>query len=360
LIFNDPEMKRWETADEYLGGNVVKKLNAAIEAGLKKNIEALRKVLPDQWTADKVTPTLGSTWIPRDVYEDFIEHLTGEQGTVFHQPLVNAFTVRGNVETGQAINWNTPMRNVVEIVEAVLNSMTIRVTRATGDGNKRETDVVNTDLAMQKAEDIKSEFDEWVFKDTKRRQKLVKLFNDKYNVRVTKQRDGQHLTLPGKVPDSLIKMRRHQLNGIWRGIVDRFVLYDHAVGAGKTFTAIARAMERRRMGLSQKPMIVVPNHLVEQFAADVYKLYPGAKLLAAGRNDLVPQKRRRLFARIATGDWDIVIIPHSSFEFIGISPLTEERYLNEELELAEAAVIEAQTAGKNLLQSKRQSELGTL
>ena len=148
--------------------------------------------------------------------------------------------------------------------------------------------------------------------------------------------------LPGKVPDTVIKMRRHQLNGIWRGITDSAVLYDHVVGAGKTFTAIARAMERRRMGLSRKAMIVVPNHLVEQWAHDATLLYPAANVLVAGKADFERSNRRRLFARIATGDYDMVIVGHSSFGFVDLDQATEERYLKEELESAYKAVKEAE------------------
>ena len=137
-----------------------------------------------------------------------------------------------------------------------------------------------------KARQIASEFTDWAFANGDRRKLLVDLFNEKYNTRVTRQHDGSHLTLPGKVPDAILRMRRHQKNAIWRGISERFMLIDHAVGAGKTFTAIARAMERRRMGLSRKPAIVVPNHMVEQFTSDVYRLYPGAKVLAAGGKGL--------------------------------------------------------------------------
>ena len=144
------------------------------------------------------------------------------------------------------------------------------------------------------------------------------------------------------MPDTVIKMRRHQLNGIWRGITDSAVLYDHVVGAGKTFTAIARAMERRRMGLSRKAMIVVPNHLVEQWAHDATLLYPAANVLAAGKADFERSNRRRLFARIATGDYDMVIVGHSSFGFVDLDQATEERYLKEELESAYKAVKEAE------------------
>lgn len=341
VIFSNPETGQWETADEYLGGNVVRKLEAAKAADLAKNVDALENVQPEPWSADKVTVIAGATWVPGKTYSDFVEHLTGEPGSVIFSRLTNTFAVRGKTDTAGAQAWNTQARNVLDLFGNILNSQPIKVTYKDEDG-KTNTDQTATQAAIDMAELIKEEFTDWVFKDTNRRRELVDLFNKKFNVRVTRQRDGSHLSFPGKVPDHIIELRRHQVNGIWRGIVDRFVLYDHAVGAGKTFTAIARAMERRRMGLSKKPMMVVPNHILDQVAKDVYALYPGAKILALSTKDLGKDKRKRMFARIATGDWDMVIVPHSSFQFIGISPETEERYLQEELDAAIEAVKEAE------------------
>jgi N12 class adenine-specific DNA methylase len=338
LIFLDPETKRWETPDEYLGGHVVRKLQAARAANLGKNVIALEKVQPAPWGADKVTPIFGASWIPATTYSDFITHITGSTGTVRFNAFTNSFAVHGDYKTVRAQQWNTEHRSIIDIAESALNSKPIKVYRTNYDGS-REFLQEATELAIEKSEELKREFDEWVFLDSDRRRNLVELFNAKYNVRVLKQRNGQHLKLPGAVPT--ISMRRHQKNAIWRGVVDRVVLFDHAVGSGKTYTSIARAMERRRMGLSKKPMMVVPNHIVEQFASAAYRLYPGAKILTAGREDMSASKRRRVFAKIATGDWDMVIVPHSSFGFIGIDKETEQRYLDEQLVLSMAAVEEA-------------------
>ena len=201
---------------------------------------------------------------------------------------------------------------------------------------------VETDAANDKRREIVEQFDNWIFKDADRRTELTRIFNDIFNTRVTPQYDGSHLAFPGKVPNEIIALRRGQVNAVWRGIIDDAVLYDHAVGAGKTFTGIARAMERRRMGMSKKPMIVVPNHMVGEWAAQAYRLYPGARVLAATKKDLEAKNRRRLFAKIASGDWDMVIVPHSSFQFIAISPETEERLLMEELAIANAALVDAE------------------
>lgn len=340
LIFRDPELNEWQSRDQYLSGQVKRKLAAAKAAGLEKNVAALEKVQPEPWGADQVTSVMGATWIPADVYEAFIEHLTGEKGRVSFSRATNAFDVTVP-ETAKGKDWGTEHAPIGYILKQALNSMSIRLTYRDSEGHTHFMPE-ETALAQVKANQVAVEFGDWVFAEGDRRRRLVELFNEKFNVRVQRQYDGQHLFLPGKVPDQIIQMRRHQKNAIWRGIQERFLLLDHVVGAGKTFTAIARAMERRRMGLSRKPMIVVPNHMVEQFAADVYRLYPGAKMLAAGKKDFDSKNRRRLFAKIATGDWDVVVVPHSSFKFISISTEAEERYLEEEIRIAKEAIREAE------------------
>ncbi|HEY6612774.1 MAG TPA: PLxRFG domain-containing protein [Pseudomonas sp.] len=338
LVFLDPETKTWETADAYLSGQVRRKLNAAKLAMMPLNIAALEAVQPEPWTAENVTVMLGSTWVPEKVYSDFLTHLTGGNASVRFAYGTNTFTVSAEKDSSE---WSTDAVTTEYLVSRLLNSQPV-VVRYTDSKGVSHIAQESTQLAQLKAKEIAAEFMDWVFKDGDRRAVLVEVFNEKFNTRVVRQRDGSHMQLPGKVPDSIIAMRRHQLNAIWRGIAERFMLVDHAVGAGKTFTAIARAMERRRMGLSRKPMIVVPNHLIEQWAADIYRLYPGAKVLAAGKKDFEAKRRRRLFGKIATGDWDIVLVPHSSFGFIGIDPSTEKRFLAQEMEQALEAVKDAQ------------------
>lgn len=340
LVFQDPETQQWETADAYLSGMVKRKLQAAKAAGMQRNVTALEKVIPEDWTAENVAVQLGATWVPPQVYADFLEHLTGGQAKASFSALTNSYSISVQGKTEAAEQWSAEQAPVEYLLGRLLNSQPVVVTYVDHEG-KTHIDREKTALAGLKAREITAEFGDWVFKDGDRRNQLVELFNEQFNTRVVRQFNGQHLKLPGKVPDSILRMRRHQLNAIWRGIYERFMLVDHAVGAGKTFTAIARAMERRRMGLSRKPMIVVPNHLVEQWQADVYRLYPGAKVLAAGKKDFEAKRRRRLFGKIATGDWDIVIVPHSSFGFIGISPETESRYLEKEMREAQAAIEDA-------------------
>lgn len=355
LVFYDPEMQTWETRDNYLSGNVRQKLNAAKAEGriidqsgetvrpMDKNIKALEAVQPEPWTAENVTPLLGANWIPPQRYADFAKHLVGGDAEVQYSPLTNAYEVLvTNADAGKVLNWRTDAMPFGEILKGLLNSHVPKVTYSDRDGV--HVDHEASELVKLKAREIETEFADWVYRDGERRNELVKIFNDKFNTRVTRQHDGSHLQLPGKVPDDVIKMRRHQMNAIWRGIHERFSLLDHVVGAGKTFTAIARIMERRRMGLSRKPMVVVPNHLVQQWASDFYRLYPGAKILAAGKKQFDRQGRRRLFAKIGTGDFDAVIVPHSSFGYIGISPETERRFLEEEIRIAHEAVADAQQA----------------
>ncbi|MFW9594631.1 MAG: DEAD/DEAH box helicase family protein, partial [Macromonas sp.] len=343
--FFDPELQRWESADSYLSGLVRRKLLAARAAGLDGNVRALEKVQPQDWDASQITPNLGSAWIPSAVYADFLRHLGYSKSSVSYSALTNSFTVSTNGKSSPQWAVASSSLEASEIAERTMNSKPVKVTYLDED-KKERVDEEATAEAQMKAREIFNEFQDWAYADTDRREQLVRIFNEKYNTRVTRQRDGSHLKLPGKVPDTVIKMRRHQMNAIWRGITDRSVLYDHVVGAGKTFTAIARIMERRRMGLSRKPMVVVPNHLVEQWANDVLKLYPGANILAAGKADFEKSNRRRLFARIASGDYDMVIMGHSSFGFISLDPSTEERYLDDELRAAVAAVKEAEEVAR--------------
>jgi N12 class adenine-specific DNA methylase len=341
LVFMDPETQRWETADAYLSGQVRRKLNAAREAGMEANIKALEAVQPEPWTAEQVNVSLGSTAVPPGVYAEFAESLFGGRARVSHSALTNAFTVDVQGEDKAKLDqWSSDGASGPYILGRLLNSQTPVVTFTDSDGNTR-FDKERTELAVLKSRELVAEFGDWVFKDGDRRKKLVDIYNEKFNTRVNRQFDGSHLSLPGKVPDTVIALRRHQKNAIWRGIASRFLLMDHVVGAGKTFTGIARAMERRRMGLARKPAVIVPNHLVEQWSADIYRLYPGAKILAAGQKDFESKRRRRLFGKIATGDWDMVVIPHSSFGFIGIAPETEMRFLEQELKDAQAAIEEA-------------------
>ena len=346
LIFKDPETGTWETAALYLSGQVRRKLIAAQSAGAQKNVKALEAVQPELWGAENVTALVGSTWVPPAIYADFFVHMTGVLPRVSFSELTNSYAVRMPTASKPSLNeeWGSDGMRVETIIGKMLNTEPVKVFDSTDEGPRLNIEL--TKLAQLKATQISAEFDNWVFADGTRRDALVAIFNEKFNTRVQRQHDGAHLVLPGKVPDVIIRMRRHQKNAIWRGISERFTLYDHVVGSGKTYTAIARAMERRRMGLTKKAMIVVPNHMVAEWTNSVYRLYPGANVLALGKTDLSKKRRRKVFAKIAAGDQDIVIVPHSSFGFIGIAQETEERYLEVELVAAETAIKEAWEASE--------------
>lgn len=343
MAFKDPENGNELTEkNSYLSGNVRRKLEAAKLANMTANVKALEAVQPEPWSSDKVTARAGANWIPVETYGEFLSGLLGEKASVQYSKLTNTFEVRAKGDSAAATaTWGTKRESAVSLFQDILNSRSTRVVDRDMDGNA-VFNQVDTDAANDKRKEIVEAFNDWIFKDPDRRGALTKQFNDTFNTRVTPQYDGSHLAFPGKVPDEIISLRRGQVNAVWRGIIDDAVLYDHAVGAGKTFTGIARAMERRRMGMSKKPMIVVPNHMVGEWAAQAYRLYPGARVLAATKKDLESKNRRRLFAKIASGDWDMVIVPHSSFQFIAISPETEERLLMEELSLANAALKDAE------------------
>ena len=341
LTYLDPEENQHVTRDAYLSGQVARKLNAARGAGLSDNVRDLERVQPARWTADQVNVLLGASWVPPQVYGDFASHMVGGKGIVQHLPLTNSFSVNiKNMDDGKHKQWRTDDARFEWLLSRILNSQPVKIIRTDQDG-KTHVDEEATALAQLKAREIHNEFADWIFKDADRRNKLVDMFNEKFNTRVNRQFDGTHLQLPGKVPDSVITLRRNQKNAIWRGISSRSILLDHVVGAGKSYALIARMMERRRMGLSRKPLAVVPNHLVGQWTQDFLRLYPGAKILAASANQFDRANRRKLFAKIATGDWDAIIVPHSSFGFIGISPETEMRFLDDELRQAMAAIDEA-------------------
>lgn len=354
LIFRDPETNTWESRESYLSGNIKRKLAAAQAAGLEKNAAELEKVVPEDIPVTDVGVRLGSVWVPTKMYEAFVKHLLGDDYAVsIHFTKYNSkfrFDGAGSGGARGTQTWGTPDMSAASIVTRLLNSEAVKVFDTVSDGNGGTRQILNeekTSLAAQKASEIINEFQDWVFADAARRDELGRIYNETYNTLLNRQFDGSLLQMPGKVPDDVLSLRRHQKNGIWRIIQSLYTLLDHCVGAGKTFTMIGAAMELRRMGLAKKPTIVVPNHMVEQFASDVYRLYPGAKVLAAGKKDFEKKNRLRLFSKIATGDWDIVIIPHSSFKFIPIDPQTEANFVAADIkEVTDAIEEEKRESGK--------------
>lgn len=341
LLFRDPATDEYVFRDAYLSGNVRAKLAQAKEAGMFANVTALEAVQPEDVASSEITARLGSPWVPTEIYQAFAESLYGEESKarVFYLPANSSYqvVVNGASEVALSNTWGTPEYSGDALLTAVMNNRSIKVTYRDSDG-KTFTDIPATEKANEKAAELKAKFSDWLFTDPDRSEVLTKAYNETNNNYVTRVYDGSNMTFPGKVPDSVIKFRRHQRNAIARIVQDRTALLDHVVGAGKTFTVISGAMELKRTGLARKPMVAVPNHLVKQWAADFYRLYPGANVLTATKKDFEKSNRRKFLAKIATGDWDAVVIAHSSFGFIQPSPEFEAEFNEREIKKIMTAI----------------------
>ncbi|WP_225784650.1 PLxRFG domain-containing protein [Xenophilus sp. Marseille-Q4582] len=333
-LFRDPATDEYVLRDAYLSGNVRAKLAQARAAGVMANIRALEEVQPEDVGADQIVARVGSPWVPTKVYEDFASQLFGDgtEARITYVPLNSSFQV--SVKPGNNVAFTSTFGTAAvdgeALLAALLNNRPIKVTYKDSEG-KTHVNAEATEQANNKAQEIKEKFSDWLFADSDRSEMLVRAYNDTNNNYVTRVYDGSLMDFPGKVPDEIIKFRRHQRNAIARTVQDRTVLYDHVVGAGKTFTVVASAMELKRTGLARKPMVAVPNHLVKQWAADFYRLYPGANILTATKKDFERANRRRFLAKIATGDWDAVVIAHSSFGFIKPAPEFEAAFNRQEI-----------------------------
>lgn len=333
-IYFDPALCAWVTADEYLSGNVREKLKAAKiaaarDAQFNRNVYALEEAQPKDIEPVDIDVQLGAPWLPASDVTTFLQHLTSDTtASVGYVSSVATWHVHAGDRTAVAAiaTWGTPRMDVYALFDAILNSKKIEITYEDDDG-KRHVDRDATIAANDKAGEIRDAFADWLWSDAERRVRLAGVYNDTFNVFVARSFDGSHLTFPGMT--ATIELRPHQKAAAWRAIVTGRVLLDHVVGSGKTFTIIAALMEMRRMGLVKKPVITVPNHLVNQWAADVLRLYPAAKVLAATKADFAKARRQEFFGRAATGDWDIVIIAHSSFERIPM-PHEAELYILKE------------------------------
>jgi N12 class adenine-specific DNA methylase len=347
LLFRDPATDEFVLRDAYLSGNVRAKLAQANAAGMFANARALEAVQPKDVPAAEISVRLGSPWVPTSVYQDFAVALYGEgtKARISYLPINGSFAV--DIRPGNQIafvnTWGTPRVDGEAILTALLNNKTIKVTYKDRDGTTH-TDGPATEAAADKSQELKQKFTDWVFKDGARSAMLVRAYNDTNNNYVKRTYDAGLMTFPGKVPDKLIAFRRHQRNAIARTVQDRTALYDHTVGSGKTFTTIAAVMELKRTGLARKSMVAVPNHLVKQWASDFYRLYPGANVLTATKKDFEKANRRKFLARIATGDWDAVVIAHSSFGFIKAAPDFEADFNQRQIKevLKQIALMEAE------------------
>ena len=348
VIFLDPVYGDWQTADEYLSGNVRQKLreaeNAAVDSpGYLPNVEALRAAQPKDLDASEIEVRLGATWIDKKYIQQFMFELLAPPVYARRSLEVNysEFTAEWNISGKNSIPYNdinarmtygTDCANAYKILEDTLNLRDVRIYDTVRDADGKEKRVLNskeTTLAQQKQQAIKEAFRDWIWRDPDRRRELVQLYNERFNSTRPREYDGRHLIFPGMNPE--ITLREHQLNAIAHDLYGGNTLLAHEVGAGKTFEMIAAAMEGKRLGLCQKSLFAVPNHLTEQWASEFLRLYPSANILVATKKDFETRNRKKFCARIATGDYDAVIIGHSQFERIPVSRERQERLLQEQI-----------------------------
>ena len=355
IIFQNPVTGAWETADEYLSGNVREKLATAKvfaenHPEFSINVTSLEKVQPKELDASEIEVRIGATWIDTKYMEDFMRETFETPDYLFNRNLVTVqysditgqWNVKGkNADHGNALvtmTYGTGRANAYKILEDSLNLRDTRIfDTIVEDGKERR--VLNkkeTLLANQKQEAIREAFKDWVFRSPERRQDLCAKYNELFNSIRPREYDGSHLKFPGMTPD--ITLRPHQLNAVAHQLYGKNTLLAHCVGAGKTFEMIAAAMESKRLGICSKSLFVVPNHLIEQWAGDFLRLYPGANILAATKKDFEPANRKKFCSRIATGDYDAVIIGHSQFEKIPLSAERQTGMIERQIEEIEMAI----------------------
>lgn len=341
VIFKNPISEKWEPSDEYLSGNVREKLQIAKQfvehrPEYQVNVQYLEQVQPKDLDASEIEARLGATWISEDYITQFMaetfhtpRYYVGDKIKVQYAEVTGQWNVMGkSVDSyGNALvtsTYGTQRANAYRLLEDALNLRDTKIydTIQDAEGEHRELNRKETMLAQQKQELIKEEFKEWIFKDLHRREDLCKIYNERFNSIRPREYDGSHIQFVGMNPE--ITLMPHQKNAVAHVLYGNNTLLAHCVGAGKTFQMIAAGMESKRLGLSQKNLYVVPNHLTEQWGSDFLRLYPGANILVATKKDFEPANRKRFCSRIATGDYDAVIIGHTQFEKI---PLSRERQI---------------------------------
>ena len=335
--------------DEYLSGNVREKLRIAKNSAelypedYKVNVEALQKVQPKDLTASEISVRLGATWLPPDDVQEFIFHLLETPRyaqwniKVHFSPFTSEWNIEGkSYDKGNVRAYNTygtSHINAYKIIEETLNLKDVRIFDYIEDDEGKKKAVLNkkeTAIAQSKQEMIKQEFQDWIWSDPERRERLCKSYNEKFNSVRPREYDGSHIIFNGMNPE--IELREHQKNAVAHILYGGNTLLAHAVGAGKTFEMVAAAQESKRLGLCNKSLFVVPNHLTEQWAAEYLQLYPAANILVATKRDFETKNRKKFCGRIATGDYDAVIIGHSQFEKIPMSIERQRAILEQQLE----------------------------
>ena len=354
VIYKNPEagggpLNGWETADEYLSGNVRKKLAAARTAAendpvFAENVAALEQAQPKDLSAAEIDVRIGVTWIDPKYYTQFVHELLKppfylkQDIQVRYSPATGEWNVSGKSRDSlnnslAYVTYGTKRRNAYAIIEDSLNLRDTRIydTVHNPDGTtSRVFNAKETMLAQQKQEQIREAFKDWIWKDPARRADLCQKYNELYNAIRPRSYNGEHIRFSGMNPE--ISLRPHQRNAVARMLYGGNSLLAHCVGAGKTFEIVAAAMESKRLGLAKKSLVVVPNHLTEQWGADFLRLYPGANVLVATKKDFEPANRKKFCSRIATGDYDAVVIGHSQFEKIPLSPERQKAILQEQID----------------------------
>lgn len=354
VIYKNPEagggpLNGWETADEYLSGNVRKKLAAARAAAendpaFAENMAALEQAQPKDLSAAEIDVRIGVTWIDPQYYTQFVHELLKppfylkKDIQVRYSPATGEWNVSGKSRDSlnnslAYVTYGTKRRNAYAIIEDSLNLRDTRIYDTVHNPDGTTSRVFNskeTMLAQQKQEQIREAFKDWIWKDPARRADLCQKYNELYNAIRPRSYNGEHIRFSGMNPE--ISLRPHQRNAVARMLYGGNSLLAHCVGAGKTFEIVAAAMESKRLGLAKKSLVVVPNHLTEQWGADFLRLYPGANVLVATKKDFEPANRKKFCSRIATGDYDAVVIGHSQFEKIPLSPERQKAILQEQID----------------------------
>lgn len=344
----DEGQEEYVTADEYLSGNIrekldVAKMSAAIDPKYQKNVDALEKAMPKELTASEIEIRLGATWIPVEIYQQFLYELLDTPSWVRNYTKISysSYNANWNIsaknmdkESVKADKtYGTSRANAYRLMEDCLNLKQTKIFdyEYDDDGNKQA--ILNkkeTMIAQQKQDTIKESFNNWIWKDPQRREELTQIYNRLFNSIRPREYNGDHLEFPGMNPE--ITLRKHQKDAIAHILYGQNVLLAHVVGAGKTFEMTAACMELKRLGLAQKPMFVVPNHLVEQWGAEFLQLYPSANILVATKRDFEKKNRKKLFSKMATGEFDAIIIGHSQFEKIPMSIERQKMNIENEIE----------------------------
>jgi N12 class adenine-specific DNA methylase len=348
LLYRNPQSEQWETDDQYLSGDVRIKLENARAAAERdpsysSNVAALEAVQPVDLAASDIDARLGAVWIPADDIEAFASAILGADGiTVSHAAVVGTWFVKGDYSARATVanstEWGTSRYSALELIQDALNLKTPTVYDTDPRTKASVVNATETEAARDKLEKIKERFKDWIWESDERRERLCRKYNDDFNSVRLRVFNGSHLSLPGS--SEFVALRAHQKDAVWRIIQSDNTLLAHAVGAGKTYTMVAAGIELTRLGLATKPMFVVPNHMLGQFSSELLTLYPTANILVAGKEDFEASRRARLFSRIATGNWNAVIVTHSSFEKIPLSPKTRRGFIDEQIREVEMAILD--------------------